>query len=59
MGEHPQIARALETGYPWLPRTRCPKCRECGEGIGEDEAYYEVYGAVFCERCMKDFKKYG
>lgn len=32
---------------------RLPRCDDCHKPI-QDDYYYEVYGEILCEECMKD-----
>lgn len=32
-------------------------CENCGEGIYEGEAYYNVHGAIYCVECISDCER--
>lgn len=34
-------------------------CIDCGDFICEGDEYYDIKGMVFCETCMRDYKKVG
>lgn len=56
--DHPDIAMALLTGYPRPAGTGGPVCTECGAAIPEDGEYYDVYGVIYCPRCMAWFHRW-
>ena len=33
------------------------KCEQCGDDICADEDYYDIYGALVHEDCLKDWAK--
>lgn len=35
---------------------QCPMCEECNTRITADEYYYEIYGTILCERCLKTYR---
>ena len=55
--DHPDVARALETGYPHIGDTAL-HCDVCGAGIHEDEPYYEIAGDIYCPDCVERAKRY-
>lgn len=47
--EHPDVERALRTGYP--RDTEFPRCPVCGNEC--DTVYRDIYGDVFaCDECV-------
>ena len=51
MPEHPDITRALHTGYPQID-TVYPHCPVCGSEC--ETLYKNKYGEVFaCDECVK------
>lgn len=50
--EHPDIARALRTGYPRPYKSvRCKDCQQ--EFSGGDQMYIDA-GDIICGKCLKD-----
>lgn len=35
---------------------KCPECEECLNHITADDYYYEIYGTILCERCLKKYR---
>ena len=52
--EHPDITRALRTGYPGPVKETI--CEMCEEGP-IDDLYYILDGKKICEQCMIDIAK--
>lgn len=55
--DHPDVARALETGYPHSLQPGL-RCDACGGYIPEDEPYYEIAGDIYCPDCVERAKRY-
>ena len=51
--DHPGIAMTLETGYPFPPRPPVNSCDLCGKAIMAGDDYYEIDGAILCEKCVE------
>ena len=34
------------------------ECSNCGEGIYNEDPYWDIYGDIFCEECIREFKSY-
>ena len=48
--EHPQITKALETGYP-NGEPKWPRCPVCGKEC--EEIYMDKHGDIFaCDECV-------
>lgn len=56
MLEHPEITRALRTGYP--QDTRCLCCAKCGQEADPDSfeygRLYNWFDEYLCGDCLKD-----
>jgi formylmethanofuran dehydrogenase subunit E len=58
--DHPDIERAMRTGYPRREeREREPVyiCSECCETIYAGERYLDVFGEQFCQDCYPQMIK--
>lgn len=58
LSNHPQIERALRTGYPEpeeKPLFICGDTGGCGAPIYPGDMYYDVDGFVLCEDCGRDY----
>lgn len=51
--EHPQISRALLTGYP-EEEPEPVRCEDCGEQITADEKVFLFDDEAVCENCCRD-----
>lgn len=51
--DHPEIARALRTGYP-RPLPPHVTCRDCDKELYGDDPVYLVDGAIVCEGCLEE-----
>lgn len=53
--DHPEIARALATGYPGPIHERpiVIPCSGCGAELAEDDLVYDWMGELICETCVK------
>jgi hypothetical protein len=52
IGDHPLIARTLETGYP--EEERFVLCADCGGEFYGSDKMYECDGEWICPDCTKD-----
>ena len=50
--DHPEIARALRTGYP--RPYRYVLCADCGGEFSEDHTMYISGGDLICGKCLLD-----
>jgi len=50
--DHPDIARALATGYPH-PEKPCIRCCDCNKSL-TDKDVYDWDGDFLCEGCVKE-----
>lgn len=50
--DHPEIARALRTGYPGLPQPHIT-CADCDRELYGDDLVYAPDGVMVCEDCME------
>lgn len=48
--DHPEVARALATGYPKLEKSVF--CSECGKEFAGDHRMYILAGDIVCPNCL-------
>lgn len=58
LDDHPQIKRALRTGYPEpvdAPLFLCQDTGGCGAPIYPGDTYFDVDGFILCEDCGRAY----
>lgn len=55
--EHPDISRALATGYPSRSRASCTCCDWCGDPVSYSDWYIEIDDETICWNCILDMRK--
>lgn len=50
--EHPDITRALRTGYPHPERKPKIRCEECGAELDGEKVYEDEDHEYLCEDCL-------
>lgn len=52
--EHPEIARALKTGYPAKEDSKAIHCVDCETILAEHDTVYIFDGDYLCEKCVME-----
>lgn len=52
--DHPQIASALETGYPSPVHESFVICCDCEKQLTDDDTVYIWEGDNICDECLKE-----
>lgn len=52
--DHPEIARAMRTGYPYPAPAESLECTDCGADLVGDDEVYDWDTDLVCEDCFLD-----
>ena len=49
---HPEIERALKTGYPSWNQPKSCYCEECGKCLDDEQVYEDTTHRYLCKECL-------
>ena len=55
--EHPEITKALETGYPSWNQPKHYYCQMCSDEIDSEEVYEDFGYECLCDNCLLKLHK--
>lgn len=55
--EHPEITKALKTGYPSWNQPEYYNCQMCNEELNHEEVYEDFGYDCLCENCLLKLHK--